>query len=67
MFLFTASKPSGGGGGDWLGLGGGGDDDVGLDLNNASLKTSTPFPGESKKDSSNAPQGIICVLSIILL
>ena len=60
MFLFTGSKPSGGGagGGDWLGLGG--DDDRGQDLNNVPLKTSTPFPRESKKDSPST-QGIIRV------
>ena len=50
--LSPGSKPSaGGGGGDWLGLGGG-DDTGGLDLNNVPLKTSTPFPSESKESTS---------------
>ena len=53
FFLSSGSKPSdGGGGGDWLGLGGG-DDTGGLDLNNVPLKTSTPFPRESKEDSAS--------------
>lgn len=60
MFLFSASKPSaGGGGGDWLGLGGG-DDDGGLDLNNVPLKTSTPFPRESKKDVPSTQGTFFC-------
>lgn len=63
MFLFTGSKPSGGGGwGDWLGLGGG--DDGGLDLNNVPLKTSTPFPSESKKESPR-PQGINVLITVL--
>nr|XP_058970698.1 fas-binding factor 1-like isoform X2 [Pocillopora verrucosa] len=44
------SKLGGSGGGDWLGLSGG-DDDGGLDLSSAPLKTSTPFPQESRKDT----------------
>lgn len=49
-FFIPGSKLGGSGGGDWLGLSGG-DDDGGLDLSSAPLKTSTPFPQESRKDT----------------
>lgn len=48
--FIPGSKVGGSGGGDWLGLSGG-DDDGGLDLSSAPLKTSTPFPQESRKDT----------------
>lgn len=60
--LSTATKSSGGGGGgDWLGLGG--DDDGGLDLSNAPLKSSTPLPNESKKDTPST-QGMLVIHSV---
>ena len=65
MFLSSGSKPSGGsGGGDWLGLGGD-DDDGSLDLNNVPLKTSTPFPRESKKDLPSTQGAYTFFLSLL--
>ena len=68
VFLSSGSKPSGGGGGggggDWLGLGGG-DDDGGLDLNEVPLKTNTPFPRESAKDSPSTQGTCMFFLSLL--
>ena len=60
LFLSIGTKLGGGAGGDWLGLGG--DDDGSLDLSNASFKSSTPFPKESKKDTPSG-QGIFTHLT----
>ncbi|XP_067043512.1 fas-binding factor 1-like isoform X1 [Acropora muricata] len=44
-------KPSGGGGGDWLGLGDDDSDSKSLDLSNTSLKTSSSFSNDDRKDT----------------
>ena len=55
-------KPSGGGGGDWLGLGEDNGDSKSLELTNASLKSSSSFSNDIKKDTPET-QGMVSEFS----
>lgn len=55
-------KPSGGGGGDWLGLGEDDGDSKSLELSNASLKSSSSFSNDIKKDTPET-QGMVSEFS----
>ena len=55
-------KPSGGGGGDWLGLGDDDSDSKSLDLSNTSMKTSSSFSNDDKKDTPET-QGMVSEFS----
>lgn len=55
-------KPSGGGGGDWLGLGEDNGDSKSLELSNASLKSSSSFSNDIKKDTPET-QGMVSEFS----
>ena len=55
-------KPSGGGGGDWLGLGDDDSDSKSLDLSNTSLKTSSSFSNDDRKDTPET-QGMVSEFS----
>ena len=62
-FVFRIKTKWGGGGANWLRLGGG-DDDGGLDLNKVPLKTNTPFPRESTKESPSTQGTCMFFLSL---